>query len=272
MFQWLQTFMSVYEERNFTHAAEKNFISQPTVSLHIQKLEETTGSKLFIRNGRNHIIPTESADLLYIRAKQLDSLWETSLNDIQQLQGNTQVTYKIGASQTIAVYILPLILPKLQEQFPNYHFIVAVANSTAIFNRVETHEYQVGLVESPMVAPMITRTIFAYDSLVLAGNMTSDLWLLREAGSGIRAYNDQFFQQENIVPSQKMEIASNETILSILKQGTGKTLLSNLSTHGLPYQNPPTPIVRPLFQIQNNAFPEDALQIALRELLLTTFS
>ncbi|MBC1937104.1 LysR family transcriptional regulator [Listeria grandensis] len=272
MFHWLQTFMTVYEEKNFTHAAEKRYISQPTVSLHIQKLEEITGSELFIRKGRNHAMPTESADLLYIRAKQLDSLWETSLSDLQQLQGNTRITYTIGASQTIGVYMLPLILPQLQKQFPNYDFVISIANSTVIFKRVETHEYQVGLVESPMIAPTITRTIFAHDSLVLAGDMASDFWLLREDGSGIRTYTDQFFQQENIIPAQKMEIASNEAILNMLAQGIGKTLLSDLSVRDLPYYNPPTPIVRPLFQIHHHAFPQDPLQIALHQLLLTTFS
>ncbi|MBC1475163.1 LysR family transcriptional regulator [Listeria grandensis] len=272
MFHWLQTFMTVYEEKNFTHAAEKRYISQPTVSLHIQKLEEITGSELFIRKGRNHAMPTESADLLYIRAKQLDSLWETSLSDLQQLQGNTRITYTIGASQTIGVYMLPLILPQLQKQFPNYDFVISIANSTVIFKRVETHEYRVGLVESPMIAPTITRTIFAHDSLVLAGDMASDFWLLREDGSGIRTYTDQFFQQENIIPAQKMEIASNEAILNMLAQGIGKTLLSDLSVRDLPYYNPPTPIVRPLFQIHHHAFPQDPLQIALHQLLLTTFS
>ncbi|WP_430536571.1 LysR family transcriptional regulator [Listeria rocourtiae] len=272
MFHWLHTFIAVYEAKNFTHAAEKRFISQPTVSLHIQKLEELTGSELFIRNGRNRAIPTESADLLYIRAQQLDSLWETSLSDIQQLQGNTRITYNIGVSQTIGVYMLPRVLPQLQEQFPNYDFKVSFANSAVIFNRVETHEYQVGLVESPMIAPMITRTVFAHDSLVLAGDMTSELWLLRETGSGIRTYTDQFFQQENIIPAKKIEIASNEAILNMLQQGIGKTLLSDLSSHDLPYQNPATPIVRPLFQIHNHAFPQDPLQIALHQLLAANFS
>ncbi|MBA3926051.1 LysR family transcriptional regulator [Listeria rustica] len=271
MFQWLQTFMAVFEVKNFTKAAEKLFISQPTVSLHIQKLEELTGSDLFFRNGRNHAIPTESAKLLYLRAKQLNSLWETSLNDIKQLQGNTRITYHIGASQTIGVYLLPQVLPPLQKAFPNHDFVVHIANSTIIFNKVETRDYQVGLVESPMIAPLIERAVFSYDSLVLAGNQDSELWLLRESGSGIRAYTEQFFQQENIIPEQKMEIASNEAILNMLQQGFGKTLLSNLSIRDTVIFPTPEPIKRALFQIHHSEFPQDEVQIAMYELLLDTF-
>ncbi|MBC2055648.1 LysR family transcriptional regulator [Listeria booriae] len=271
MFHLLQTFMAVYEEQNFTHAAQKRFISQPTVSLHIQKLEELTNTTLFLRNGRNKAVPTESADLLYVRAKQMDSLWEASLNDLEQLRGKTRTTYTIGASQTVGVYMLPRVLPQLHAHFPNYDFIVTIANSTSIFHNVETHDYQVGLVESPIIAPTVTREVFAYDSLVLAGDMKSELWLLRETGSGIRAYTDQFFQQENIIPQQKIEIASNEAILQLLEQGTGKTLLSNLSVRDFPYDTPPTPITRPLYQISNHAFPTDDVQIKLLDLLQQTF-
>ncbi|MBC1457648.1 LysR family transcriptional regulator [Listeria newyorkensis] len=271
MFQWLQTFMAVFEAKNFTQAAEKLFISQPTVSLHIQKLEELTGSELFIRNGRNHAVPTESAELLYVRAKQLDSLWETSLSEIKQLQGNTRIIYPIGASQTIGVYLLPQVLPQLQAAFPNYDFVIHIANSTTIFSKVEMHEYHVGLVESPMIAPTIERAIFTYDSLVLAGDPKSELWLLRETGSGIRAYTEQFFQHQNIIPQQKMEIASNEAILNMLQQGIGKTLLSDLSIRDLPSIPPPETISRPLFQIHHAEFPQDELQIALYKLLLETF-
>ncbi|EUJ40909.1 regulatory helix-turn-helix domain-containing lysR family protein [Listeria weihenstephanensis FSL R9-0317] len=271
MFQWLQTFMAVFEAQNFTKAAENLFISQPTVSLHIQKLEELTGSELFIRNGRNHAVPTESAELLYLRAKQLDSLWENSLSEIKQLQGNTRISYHIGASQTIGVYMLPQVLPQLQEAFPNYDFVIHIANSTVIFKKVDMHEYNVGLVESPMIAPTIERAIFAYDSLVLAGNQNSDLWLLRESGSGIRAYTDQFFQQENIIPKQKIEIASNEAILNMLQQGIGKTLLSDLSIRDLTSTAPPEAITRALFQIHHAEFPQDDFQMALYKLLLETF-
>lgn len=67
LFQIFKTFISVYETHNFTRTADQLFLSQPTVSAQIKKLEENLGVSLFIRNGKQEIIPTKEADFLYPR-------------------------------------------------------------------------------------------------------------------------------------------------------------------------------------------------------------
>ena len=67
MFQIFKTFVSVYETHNFTRTADKLYLSQPTVSSQIKKLEEQLQVSLFIRNGKQEIIPTKEADFLYPR-------------------------------------------------------------------------------------------------------------------------------------------------------------------------------------------------------------
>lgn len=76
MLHLLHTFVSVYETRNFTHTAEDLFLSQPTISAQIKKLEEHLQVDLFIRNGKQEIIPTKEAVFLYPRALQIIEEWE----------------------------------------------------------------------------------------------------------------------------------------------------------------------------------------------------
>lgn len=65
MFQWLETFISVYENNNFTKAANELSISQPTISVHIEKLETEIGVVLFERSSNKKITPTLAAHFLY---------------------------------------------------------------------------------------------------------------------------------------------------------------------------------------------------------------
>ncbi|WP_162231459.1 LysR family transcriptional regulator [Secundilactobacillus paracollinoides] len=62
----MQTFMTVYETRNFSVAAKQLFISQPSVSVQINRLEQTLDMTLFVRNGRRQVQPTPAADQLYL--------------------------------------------------------------------------------------------------------------------------------------------------------------------------------------------------------------
>ncbi|WP_143787025.1 LysR family transcriptional regulator, partial [Oenococcus oeni] len=61
MFKLLESFIAVYETRNFSKAAEELFLSQPTISVHINQLEKQLDTSLFERNGRTEIRPTENA-------------------------------------------------------------------------------------------------------------------------------------------------------------------------------------------------------------------
>lgn len=66
MFEWIKTFIAVYETKNFSAAAKQLYISQPTVSLQIKKLEQHFSIKLFYRNGKQSVIPTKKL-IFYIQ-------------------------------------------------------------------------------------------------------------------------------------------------------------------------------------------------------------
>jgi len=79
MFKLLKTFQIVYEQMNFSKAATCLYISQPAVSNQIKQLEEELGCSLFLRNGRQDVVPTRQAEVLYNRLLNLADDWQETL-------------------------------------------------------------------------------------------------------------------------------------------------------------------------------------------------
>ena len=89
MFQLLRTFISVYETHNFTRSADSLFLSQPTVSAQIKKLEEMLTVPLFIRNGKQEILPTAEADYMYPKILKILNEWGSFRKKSQSTKKST---------------------------------------------------------------------------------------------------------------------------------------------------------------------------------------
>ena len=121
MFQIFKTFVSVYETHNFTRTADKLYLSQPTVSSQIKKLEEQLQVSLFIRNGKQEIIPTKEADFLYPRIIKIMEEW-TDLTVHIHSEEIIRESCVLACTQSCGMYLLPTFVPKLIEKFPMIDF------------------------------------------------------------------------------------------------------------------------------------------------------
>jgi DNA-binding transcriptional LysR family regulator len=249
MFQLLETFTTVYEEQNFTKAAKKLYISQPTISVHIEKLERDLGVNLFIRSGNNRIAPTKAADFLYEKAKQMKNNWSNVLSELSRLDGTLRKKFKIAASQTIGDFLLPQILKPLKIQFPYVDFNFFIENSNRVFHSVHMLDADIGLVESPEIVPGVKREIFMWDEMVVLGAAENKTWIYREKGSGIRDYMDQYLLMENIQPEEKMIMNHNAMIHQAVELGLGRTLQSKFVTHSKHVPQEKTSLNRPFYLI-----------------------
>ena len=101
MFKLLKTFQIVYEQMNFSKAATCLYISQPAVSNQIKQLEEELGCSLFLRNGRQDVVPTRQAEVLYNRLLNLADDWQETLTALHQARLPKE-TCRIAASNTFA--------------------------------------------------------------------------------------------------------------------------------------------------------------------------
>lgn len=224
MFKLLKTFRVVYETKNFSKAAVHLFISQPAVSNQIKQLEEELDIQLFVRNGRQEVITTKQADILYHHLLNLSDDWEDVLQALR-VQTLPRETCRIIASNSFAVYYLPELMVQLIQQFPQVSFVLEMDNSEQVLDRIEKHQAHFGFIEKPLITDSILREEIISDELVHAGDFSTALWLVREDNSGVFHYTERYFLEHNLNP-QKMIIKNNEMIVRCLEQGIGQSIIS----------------------------------------------
>ncbi|MGN5456828.1 MAG: LysR family transcriptional regulator [Candidatus Kurthia intestinigallinarum] len=249
MLEQLHVFVKVYEQRNFTKASALLFISQPTISTKIKQLEQQLNTTFFIRKGPKSLVPTEAAHTFYQYALRTIDDYERTLT---QLHGKKRIRCHIGCSNTIAVHYFPKIFPQLVGAFPHIDFILSLSNSAKVAEGVAQHRLDIGLIEKPLDTHPLQKTILGTDELVLAGNLESPYWLMREKQSGVRFFNELYISEQNI-HAQIIDTNSNEIITALLQQGFGKTILSRISLpENIPFQQLSTHYHRQLFLINRD--------------------
>ncbi|WP_288394682.1 LysR family transcriptional regulator [uncultured Vagococcus sp.] len=262
MFKLLATFRVAYETRNFSKAAEVLFISQPAVSNQIKQLEEELQCVLFKRKGKQEMHPTKSADILYGKVLNLRDDWVETVRLVKE-SDNQQILCRISASHTVSVYYMPELMRYLINEFPKVIFEVDMKNSEEVLQEIHQHNVDFGFIEMPLMTDGISRLEIKKDQLVLAGNLQSNLWLSREANSGVYHYMERYLLSENLKPNRVI-IKNNEIIIKMLEKGIGKSMISKQAVpDSLPYVDLGKDYVRPLYFLKkNNLIQRDLQEIA----------
>jgi DNA-binding transcriptional LysR family regulator len=194
----LKVFYTVSQKLSFTKAAEALFVSQPAVTKHIKELEEQLGTPLFKRNGSN-ISLTPAGQIMLKHTQQIFKTYEALENELAQLNDSVSGNIRIGASTTLAQYVLPKILALFKNTYPSIHFTFASANSEVIEQMVMSEKIDIAIVEGNSHHPQIMYEPFVKDELVLVARTGSAIaqkgeikptqllslpLVLREQGSG----------------------------------------------------------------------------------------
>ncbi len=194
----LKVFYSVAKNLSFTKASNELFITQPAITKHIQALEKEYGLPLFIRKG-SKISLTQAGKELLKYSENVFSLHRRFEEEISQLKGENRGSLKIGASTTIAQYVLPPVLSSFHNKYPNVTLSLINGNSEQIAEALTKGEIDLGLVEGKIKSRDIKYRLFMKDELVAAisleqkRNLPNEISLaqlkklpliLRERGSG----------------------------------------------------------------------------------------
>jgi len=235
LFHLLKTFLSVYSTHNFTKTANQLYLSQPTVSAQIRKLEDYLNVSLFIRNGKQEIIPTKEAEFLYPRVLKIIEEWDDAIAHV-----NTQKTYRekcvLASSQTCGAYLIPKVVPILIERFPTVNFSFPIMSGEEIVHNLEKATVDFGLIETPERSELIDRFVISEDQLVLAGEPDSEYWLLPESNSPLGFINENYLKYNNLSPNF-IRTYNHEMVLALLKHQVGKTIISRLAVDdSIPFQ------------------------------------
>ncbi|MGV9004076.1 LysR family transcriptional regulator [Flavobacterium sp.] len=194
----LKVFDTVAKRLNFTKAANELNITQPAVSKHIKEIEQQLSTKLFDRNGTK-IKLTKSGMVLLKYTEELFATYRALEFDINQLNQKHQGTLRIGASTTIAQYVLPAVLAKFRQQFKDIKVVLTIHNTEVIEELLTHKKIDLGLIEGASKSKSFQYTSFITDEIVLAARADHPLahqnglsieaikqipLLMREPGSG----------------------------------------------------------------------------------------
>lgn len=162
----LKVFITVAKKLSFTKAANELFISQPAVTKHINELEHQLHSRLFTRNG-NTISLTPAGQVLLKHAEQIFKHYAALENEIAQLTNTESGILRIGASTTLAQYVLPRILAIFKTTHPSVQITFLHGNSEFIEQQIIDDRIDIGLVEGISHHPQINYESFVKDEIVL---------------------------------------------------------------------------------------------------------
>lgn len=239
----LRTFVAVVEEGNFTKAAEKRLISQPSVSVHIQNLEKEFDTSLFVRSPKQLQLTT-TGELLYERAKQILQIYETAKKEIMEHHYSAHLKLKIGASFTIGEYVLPDILEELYNIYPDLQLEVIIGNTNEVVEHVKLFHVDIGLIEGQCNEKSLTVTPFMKDELKIIApynhplsrskdvsmeQLHNQTWISREKGSGTRAFLDHVLRSYGLKAKNVISISSTHGVKEAVIRGMGLSLLSQYS-------------------------------------------
>ncbi|MBC1435079.1 LysR family transcriptional regulator [Listeria rocourtiae] len=253
MFELLKTFVAVYDAQNFTRASRHLYLSQSAVSNQISNLEKILGITLFERTKYVQVSPTIAARFFYSECKKLQNEWESTVEKLKQLEKKACNPIVIGASETIGNTMIPKLLSKLEEKFPQNQFEFYIASSSEITKSMHQSKTHIGLVESNVVDTNLESKIFMYDEMVVVGEGEKNIWLSHSGEESMKQCVNQYLTYSQIEPDTVLKFNNQSTILKVIEQGVGKTIISRLLVSGRHNIINSTNIFRPLYIIFDNS-------------------
>jgi DNA-binding transcriptional LysR family regulator len=231
----LQVFYTAAKQLSFSRAAEALFISQPAVSKHIHALENYFKVKLFVRQG-SKISLTADGRVLLRYAEELFALYRKLQFEMDQRAHKNRGQLRLGASTTIAQYVLPGFLAGFHEQFPDVQVNLINGNTRQIESFLMQKEIDLGIIEGHAKKTELKYTPFMKDEIVLVtrrnnpaasgGNMDFETLktiplAVREYGSGTLQVIRYYLKTQHLSLADlniEMQLGSTEGIKTYLKK------------------------------------------------------
>lgn len=243
--QQLEYIVALDDERHFVRAAERCFVTQPTLSMQVQKLEAELGLLVFDRKVQP-LQPTAIGVQIIVRARQL-------LRDAQQLlslaaaeTGEMKGDYRLGVIPTLAPSLLPRFLGAFMESYPEARLHIDELQTEQMIEQLESGQLDVGIMVGPVAhatleeIPVFQEPFLLYahqdhplaqQAIIHAGQLNpAEMWILNQG----HCFRNQVLNVcEASQPSEMRrytyETGSIETLKRMVQQGGGYTLVPELS-------------------------------------------
>lgn len=237
----LRTFRAVAEQLSFSAAAQELSISQPSVSYQVKELEAVLGLSLLDRLGKR-VRLTEAGQVLYEYARRTLALLDEAMQAMEQMRGIERGTLRVGASNTVGIYVIPLVLGAYKRLHPNLAVSLEIGSRDGLQERLRRGALDLAVLSPPILDPEMESTPFMEDELVmvvpaghpLAGrdgltlrDFAGESFLMREVGSGTRQTVEMAARRAGVALQVGMELGSNGAIKHAVEAGLGVAVLSS---------------------------------------------
>lgn len=246
----LEYFIAVAELKHFGQAAAKVFVSQPTLSMQLKKLEEYLGVVLFERTNKQ-VALTPAGAALYPQARAIILAAKNFQEAAKVYKDPQKGKLRLGVIPTIAPYYLPTFLPLMRKHFPELQIEVSEVKTDGIIKNLNEHELDLGLLALPIHEPHLQNLPLFDEPFLLAisydkrdqvqhiKDIKSQHLLLLEEGHCLRDQALEFCKKAGASAPADIRATSLETIRALVINGVGYTLMPEMAatpTHGLYYK------------------------------------
>lgn len=242
----LEIFCHVYRERSFSRAAQILGLTQPTISLHVKDFEQSIGTPLFNRLGRE-IEPTAAGRFLYEHGSPILLLKRQLAEQMAQFLNRVEGELLVGASSIPGEYLLPSVIAAFQQHYPNVRARLRIGDTAGTIRDLKNGDVELGVVGAETADKDLVFSPFAHDSLVLVVPAASP-WhgrdrvslqklrtlplVVREVGSGTRSALERALASRRVSLADfhvTAEFGSTTAIKRAVSEANGVSFLPALS-------------------------------------------
>lgn len=246
-FRQLESFVTIIKFKSFSKAADYLFLTQPTISSHIQNLEKELNTVLINRSSKK-ISLTKAGEVLYDYAINMINLREKARFKLGEFKGKIVGNIEIASSTTPEQYIIPELICEFIKIYPDVTFSILHYDSSQVVEGILNGDIDFGIVGAKIQHNQLKYVELVEDELVVVtpyneptphihGEISlRDLldrpWILREEGSGTRNFLDESLKSVGLDARQLQVIAhveNTEAIKQCIRRGLGISVLSKRS-------------------------------------------
>ena len=283
--QQLEYIVSLDTHRHFVTAANQCFVTQPTITLQVKKLEEEIGIQIFDRN-KTPLEPTPTGEAIILKARNILSEVNQLKESINDERTNLKGNFKVGIIPTVSPYIVPQFIGEFMDKYPDTVLDIEEIQTESIIEGLEKNKIDIGILVTPIEHSSIREIPLYNEPFVYYGekedtpnkiNITDvenkeGLWLLNSG----HCFRNQVLNICNGAPSNKNNIhfksGSIETIIKMVDNYGGFTLIPELASKATTpskthHFNDPQPI-REVSIVVNKGFVKEGLINVIRKEIL----
>lgn len=239
----LHYLIAVADLRSFVQAAERCFISQPTLSTQIKKMEEGLGVQIFERTNKK-VLPTELGEKIIASArhilKEVDHIKEMAEIAQDPLAGNL----RLGAFPTLSPYIFPQLVPLIKQAMPKIRLILVEEKTDFLLQQLKSGQMDVALLALPIIDDHLESQHLFDDEFLLAvgpdhpfaankkitpADLADQELLLLDEGHCLRGHALQICQTYHADEQQDVRATGLETLRQMVRAGTGITFMPRIA-------------------------------------------